>query len=427
LPEIAGGSFSNAVGTTTLAYDFPTRPYDPGQGHGGVSEGGPNDPPSPIVLQVTPGPVRVTDPLGRVTTYDYCDPNTMQNLPANIVHRCLVTPMPAAVTDPGGIRTEYTWDMVLGVVLQSRQYGSDDPARLNPIVRSATYHCTPADFRACVRPRTATDARGNTIEYDYDPAHGAQGRGDRRAVDEVGRGYRHAAQQQGVGTAVRPVIIVDQHLVIRGLVREYQVESDAALADFRKSLTLRPGGRVAAPGSAAGSPRATPPRTKRAGPARASQRRIAGEAVISSYGGVRPCSDVQPLAHFLAGLEIGDAFRRDVDRVAGARVAALAGVAGAGREGAEAAQLDAAAILQLLDDRIEDRRNHALDLLQGQIRMIVAKLLDKFGTDHGRFPLQIVTHPERITPAFAGPSRPPGRTLASKQTKINIGYRRKRR
>ena len=207
MPEIAGGSFSNAVGTTTLAYDFPTRPYDPGQGHGGVSEGGPNDPPSPIVLQVTPGPVRVTDPLGRVTTYDYCDPNTMQNLPANIVHRCLVTPMPAAVTDPGGIRTEYTWDMVLGVVLQSRQYGSDDPNRLNPIVRSATYHCTPTDFRACVRPRTATDARGNTIEYVYDPAHGGLTRetgpaptaGAPRPQTRHSYAQRHAGLSNGSG------------------------------------------------------------------------------------------------------------------------------------------------------------------------------------------------------------------------------------
>ena len=41
-------------------------------------------------------------------------------------------------------------------------------------------------------------------------------------------------------------------------------------------------------------------------------------------------SDVQALAHFLAGLEIGDALGVHGDHFAGARVAAGAGVAGAG-------------------------------------------------------------------------------------------------
>src|SRR3954452_21723448 len=92
---------------------------------------------------------------------------------------------------------------------------------------------------------------------------------------------------------------------------------------------------------------------------------------------------VQPLAHFLTRLEIGHALGGDVDRVAGARVAALAGVAVAGREGAEAAQLDPAAMLELADDRIEEGRDHPLDLLAGEIGMVVAKLLDQLGTDHG--------------------------------------------
>src|SRR4051812_13113035 len=101
---------------------------------------------------------------------------------------------------------------------------------------------------------------------------------------------------------------------------------------------------------------------------------------------LRPVLEIEPLAHFLAGLEIGDSLGGDVDRVAGARVAALAGVAVAGREGAEAAQLDPAAMLELADDRIEEGRNHPLDLLAGEIGMVVAKLLDQLGTDHG-FPL----------------------------------------
>src|SRR3954469_21756521 len=93
-------------------------------------------------------------------------------------------------------------------------------------------------------------------------------------------------------------------------------------------------------------------------------------------------SDVQALAHFLAGLEIGHPFGVDVDGVAGARVAALAGVALAGREGAEAAQLDWDAMLQLRGQGIEDCGNDPLNLLAGEIRMIIAKLLDELGTDH---------------------------------------------
>jgi len=93
-------------------------------------------------------------------------------------------------------------------------------------------------------------------------------------------------------------------------------------------------------------------------------------------------SDVQALAHFLAGLEIGHPLGVDVDGVAGARVAALAGVALASREGAEAPQLDPAAMLQLFGDGVEKGGNHPFDLLAGEIRMIIAKLLDELGTDH---------------------------------------------
>ena len=89
-------------------------------------------------------------------------------------------------------------------------------------------------------------------------------------------------------------------------------------------------------------------------------------------------SDVQPLAHFLAGLEIGDSLRRDVYRLAGPWVASLAGIAAARREGAEATQFDAAAILELRDDGVEDGADHALDFLEREVRMVLAQLLDEF-------------------------------------------------
>ena len=58
------------------------------------------------------------------------------------------------------------------------------------------------------------------------------------------------------------------------------------------------------------------------------------EAALTSLG------DVQALAEFLPGLEIGHRLVRDLHLVAGARVAADPGVTPADRERAEAPQLD---------------------------------------------------------------------------------------
>src|SRR5947209_7296323 len=49
--------------------------------------------------------------------------------------------------------------------------------------------------------------------------------------------------------------------------------------------------------------------------------------LFRSFGGGSTVLQVQPLAHFLARLEIGHALGGDVDRIAGARVAALACIA----------------------------------------------------------------------------------------------------
>jgi RHS repeat-associated protein len=168
--QIAGGSFTDALGNLAqLRYDFPVRPYPPSEGHGYVS--GTDEPAGPQVHQVTPGPIEVTDPLGRVTITDYCDPNALANLPSNWSARCLVTPVPVWTRDPEGIRTDLIWDMTNRNLLQSRQTAKAG-SPLAPIQRSATYNCTPALFRACARPVTVTDANGNLWAMTYDPAHG---------------------------------------------------------------------------------------------------------------------------------------------------------------------------------------------------------------------------------------------------------------
>lgn len=81
-----------------------------------------------------------------------------------------------------------------------------------------------------------------------------------------------------------------------------------------------------------------------------------------------------------------DALGGDVDGIAGARIAALAGIAITARKGTEAAKLHPAAALQLIDDGVEEGGDHALDLLDRQIRVIFAQFLHKLGTDQGKSP-----------------------------------------
>ncbi len=165
--RIAGGSFTDHQGNvTTLRYDFPILP-NPGSGGGSVP-GNENDP-QPQVYQVTPGPVEITDPLGRVTRVDYCDAQALANLPG--LNRCIVMPMPISVTDPEGIRTELVSDMFARNVLHSTRIARPGPTLPN-IVTSATYLCGPATVHFCNKPLTRTDARGAVTDYAYSPEHG---------------------------------------------------------------------------------------------------------------------------------------------------------------------------------------------------------------------------------------------------------------
>jgi YD repeat-containing protein len=165
--QIAGGYYVDQLGNrTTLRYDFPTVP-NPGGGHGNVP--GHDEDPQPQVYQVTPGPVEITDPLGRTTHVDYCDPVAMAQLQG--LQRCVVLQMPVSSTTPGGIRTEFVSDMVARNVLQRRQIAQPGSG-LPDIVTSATYNCSPATLRFCNKPVTTTDARGNVTEYTYAPEHG---------------------------------------------------------------------------------------------------------------------------------------------------------------------------------------------------------------------------------------------------------------
>jgi YD repeat-containing protein len=173
--QIAGGSFTNALGeATSLAYDFPVAPHSTQNAcvHNGCPFYYVEDTPQYTnAYQITPGPVAVTDPLGRTTSYNYCDANAMANLPAGEINRCVVTPMPISTTDPEGIVTNMTWDFYTGNLLQMVQVPKSG-STLSNIQRSAAYTCTSTVFRYCTKPTSVTDGRGNTTDFTYSADHG---------------------------------------------------------------------------------------------------------------------------------------------------------------------------------------------------------------------------------------------------------------
>jgi YD repeat-containing protein len=170
MQQIAGGSYTDNLGNvTTLRYDFPILPTPGSGGGGGGQIPGDDEGAQPYTYQITPGPVEITDPLGRVTHVDYCDPVPMATLPG--ANRCIVMPMPVSSTDPEGIRTELVTDMFARNVLQRTQIAKAGPTLPN-IVTSATYSCIPATIRYCNKPLSVTDARGAVTEYTYSADHG---------------------------------------------------------------------------------------------------------------------------------------------------------------------------------------------------------------------------------------------------------------
>ncbi|MGY4499808.1 hypothetical protein ACVWYH_003739 [Bradyrhizobium sp. GM24.11] len=91
---------------------------------------------------------------------------------------------------------------------------------------------------------------------------------------------------------------------------------------------------------------------------------------------------IQPLAHFLAGLEERNALLIDRDMGAGARIAAGARGAVLHRESTEAAQLDAVAARECRYDLLENRIHNVLDIPLVQMRVVLGDTLNKFGFDH---------------------------------------------
>lgn len=121
-----------------------------------------------LSYQITPGPVSVTDPLGRTSTFDYCRADA--SFPAYEPYNCLVGQIQSA-TDAEGRKTEYSYN---GYWLTKVRKITKPGTALPDIVAEAFY--TTVDCNAtpkiCDKPTSTKDPRGNVTNFTYDPAHG---------------------------------------------------------------------------------------------------------------------------------------------------------------------------------------------------------------------------------------------------------------
>jgi YD repeat-containing protein len=168
-PAIAGGRYVNAQGQyVDIIFDYRVMP--------GTEPQFCPQPPCQVdepdsfnnaTYQQTPGPVSITDELGRITTFDYCDPIAMANLPWYYSERCYVEALQSFV-DPEGAKTELKYDGSRNVTEVRRK--SKPGSGLSDIVTAATYNCAVAVN--CTKPVTMTDAKGGVTSYSYDTVHG---------------------------------------------------------------------------------------------------------------------------------------------------------------------------------------------------------------------------------------------------------------
>lgn len=172
--SVAGGAYVNALNQfTEVRYDFPAMPksFSPSRYY----VNGIGYPPPPvnygsIVYQVTPGPARIVDALGRTTTSDYCDPNAMANLPPSEHHRCLIGPL-RSIADPEGNIVK----LKLGI--------NQNPVEIRRIAKTGsgladTFEKAEYDGNACIyqfkacKPTKITDSKGKVTDYTWDQNHG---------------------------------------------------------------------------------------------------------------------------------------------------------------------------------------------------------------------------------------------------------------
>ncbi|MBV8685926.1 MAG: RHS repeat protein, partial [Alphaproteobacteria bacterium] len=175
---IAGGRYTNALDAEAIvAYDWPAAPGQSTPGTPCASL--PCARPMPddtynYVYQQTPGPVAVSDALGRTTSFAYCDAAAMASMEWLERHRCIVLPSAQSFTGPDGARTDLKYDGHRNVVEVRRhpRPGATNPDGSVPadIITSAVYDVDHP--KSSSKPLSMTDGRGNTTNWTYDPVHG---------------------------------------------------------------------------------------------------------------------------------------------------------------------------------------------------------------------------------------------------------------
>ncbi len=171
---ISGGAYVNALNQTTeVRYDFPPMPSSmtPPRVVGGMGQGYVHVYYGDVVYQVTPGPARIVDPLGRTTTSNYCDANAAANLPPYIYQRCLVTLLQEQ-TSPDGQKVKLKYGVNRNPI--EIRHVAKPGSGLADTVESATYDGTACASYApsCNKPLTVTDAKGITTTYTWSATHG---------------------------------------------------------------------------------------------------------------------------------------------------------------------------------------------------------------------------------------------------------------
>jgi hypothetical protein len=161
--SIAGGAYRDALSNvTSVAFGMPRLPppINP-------PRNGPLPSLDDVNIQVTPGPESIIDPLGRITSFDYCEPNLMVSLPSYIHDRCQVTNL-QSVTDAQGVKTKYTFSS--GHLIRTQRIAKPGSS-LPDIVQSTIDNCG-ANMTLCGKPPHLNDARGNITNFTYDSVHG---------------------------------------------------------------------------------------------------------------------------------------------------------------------------------------------------------------------------------------------------------------
>lgn len=152
---IIGGSYTNALGEATdVLYSFPVLPTA-GPGYQCTHFPCEYVLLDNIVYQQTSGPATITDPTGKTTLLNYCNPNSV---------KCYVDLLNYS-TDPEGNKTYFTY--AGRNVVQVRKVAKPGSG-LADIITSATYGCFAG---ICSKMTSSTDANQNTTNYNYDPVH----------------------------------------------------------------------------------------------------------------------------------------------------------------------------------------------------------------------------------------------------------------